>query len=123
MLAHRRGDQVVVVRGGVCGHQPVAVDHTVFGGDRVEQCPRVGIGRSGRARRFGGGHGAPPPASATVTAAVHDAAIEPSSPARYPDIWAANRPALSADFFSASTTSFAVGAGAGAADVVVVVAE
>ena len=54
---------------------------------------------------------------------MQDAAIEPSRPARYPDIVAASRPALSADFFNAATTSLAVGGLAGTAAEVVVVAD
>jgi hypothetical protein len=52
---------------------------------------------------------------------VHDAAIEPSSPARYPDIVTASPPALSADFLNAATTSLAVGALAWTVVVLVVV--
>ena len=52
---------------------------------------------------------------------MHAAAIEPSSPARYPDSVAANCVALSADLRSAPMTSLTVGGFGGDALVVVVV--
>jgi hypothetical protein len=78
----------------------------VFDGQRVAQRGVVGV--------LAGGHiDGPPGTSATVHDAVQDAAMDASSPARYPDEPVTRRLALSADARSESITSEIGGGGGG----------